>query len=67
MKKAIAIAALVLALAGAGAGWYYWGPAPVPAGQPPLMEITAETIKQLRKEFNAAADRPRIIALLSPT
>lgn len=67
VKKSIAIAALAVALAAGGAGWYYWGPVAMPVGQPPLLEITPQTIEQVRADFNAAADRPRIVALLSPT
>jgi hypothetical protein len=67
VRKKFAIVALVLALAALGAGWYYWGPVAMPEGQPPLVEITPQTIEQFRAEFNRHADRPRIVALLSPT
>ena len=67
MKRRVAIAAFVLALAALGVAGYYWGPAATPAGQPPLAEITPQTIDQFRAEFNSTADHPRIVALLSPT
>jgi hypothetical protein len=35
-----------------------------PAGQPPL---AAMDLAALRADFNRAADRPRLIVLLSPT
>ncbi len=67
MKRTFAIFALSAALVVGAAGWYYWGPAAMPAGQPPLAEITPQTLEQFRAEFNAAADQTRIVALLSPT
>lgn len=67
MKKGVTLAGLILALVGLGAGWYYWGPVAMPAGQPALVEITPQSIEQLRAEFNEHADKPRIVALLSPT
>lgn len=67
MKKAISITGLAVTLVGLAAAWYYWGPVAMPAGQPPLVEITPQTIEQLRAEFNAHAGKPRIVALLSPT
>lgn len=67
MKRTVLILVLIAALGVAGAGWYYWGPAAVPEGQPPLAYITPQTLEQFRAEFNAAADKPRIVALLSPT
>ena len=56
------IAALVLA-----AAWYQFGGHRTAAGQPPLAELNAATLDQLRADFNAAADQPRMIVLLSPT
>ena len=44
-----------------------FGPRRTPAGQPPLERITAATFPDLRREFNAAADQTRILALFSPT
>jgi hypothetical protein len=38
-----------------------------PAGQPPLTTIDAAALQTLRTEFNEAADKVRIIVLLSPT
>ena len=67
MKRTVLILVLIAALGVVGAGWYYWGPVAVPQGQPPLVYITPQTLEQLRADFNAAADHPRIVALLSPT
>ena len=56
-----AVAALLVA------GWYLWGPATVPAGQPPLVALNPENFAQLKAAFNAAPDSVRLVALLSPT
>lgn len=67
MKRKAILAVLIAALAALAAGWYYWGPVAAPAGQPALAEINEQTLEKLRADFNAAADQPRIVALLSPT
>lgn len=67
MKRKLPILAALLALAAASIAWYVWGPATAPVGQEPLLALTTENLEQFRAEFNAASDRPRIVALLSPT
>ena len=44
--------------------WYFFSAHRVPTGQAPL---TRMDLAQLRADFNAAKDRPRLILLLSPT
>jgi hypothetical protein len=39
----------------------------VPAGQPPLATLDVASLDTLRSDFNAHADKVRIIVLLSPT
>ena len=56
------IAALLLA-----AAWYQFGGHRTAPGQPPLAELNARSLEQFRADFNAAADQPRMILLLSPT
>lgn len=56
------IAALLIA-----AAWYQFGGHRTAPGQPPLAELNAASIEQLRADFNATADQPRMILLLSPT
>ena len=56
------IAVLLLA-----AAWYQFGGHRTSPGQPPLAELNAANLDQLRAEFNAASDQPRMILLLSPT
>lgn len=50
-----------------GTGWYQFGGHRTAPGQPPLAELNAGSLEQLRADFNAAADQPRMIVLLSPT
>jgi len=67
MRRTALILALWAGAVAVGAGWYYWGPVATPAGQPPLAEITPQTLDEFRAAFNEAADKPRLVALLSPT
>jgi hypothetical protein len=39
----------------------------VPAGQPPLAELTSKSIGSLKADFNRSSDGLRIVLLLSPT
>jgi hypothetical protein len=47
--------------------WYYWGSSRTPPGQPPLTSLTPGNLDQFRRVFNDAADRIRLVLLLSPT
>jgi len=38
-----------------------------PPGQPPLVYLNDQNLKELRAAFNAAADQTRVLAMLSPT
>jgi hypothetical protein len=44
---------------------YYWGSSP--SGQPPLTSLTQMNFDQFKQAFNGAADRARLVLLLSPT
>jgi hypothetical protein len=58
----------VLLLGGVAALAYHrFGPRRVPAGQPPLARLTAAGTGPLRAAFNDAADRTRVLVMLSPT
>ena len=67
MRRTVLILALLAVAVAGGAGWYYWGPVATPEGQPSLADITPQTLDEFRTAFNEAADKPRIVALLSPT
>jgi hypothetical protein len=58
---------LAAALAAGGAVFYLTRPAHAPAGQPPLVEISGQSLGALKTEFNRASSTLRIILLLSPT
>ena len=64
--RTLAIVVLLAALLGAF-GWYLWAERHVPAGQPPLATLDSASLQTLRGEFNAHADKVRIVVLLSPT
>ncbi len=55
--------AAVLALAAR----YFLGSHRVPAGQPPLANLTGASLDSLRSDFNRTPDQVRVILLLSPT
>lgn len=38
-----------------------------PAPQPPLADVSQDSLASLRSAFNAASDRPRVLAMFSPT
>jgi hypothetical protein len=58
--------AILAVLFGAFA-WYLWAERHAPAGQPPLATLDTVSLDTLRGEFNAHADKVRIVILLSPT
>ena len=65
-RRKLALVAVIVALQLAAA-WYQFGGHRTALGQPPLAELNTESLEQLRADFNAAADQPRMIVLLSPT
>jgi hypothetical protein len=58
---------LVIALLAVGMYWYYWGSSRTPPSQPPLTSLTPSNLDQFQRVFNDAADRVRLVLLLSPT
>ena len=66
MKRRYIIGALPAALLLA-AVLYLYGGGQAPSGQPPLRNVTAQSAGEIRNEFNAAKDEPRVLLLLSPT
>lgn len=71
IRPAVRTALLVLAAAVvaclAVVGWMKSAPRHVPAGQPPLAQIGAQSLASFRNTFNARAGEIRIVAMLSPT
>jgi len=66
MKKRIILFWLV-ALAVLFAFVYLRGPGKVPVGQPPLVTLSSTNISGFEGAFDADADLPRLVLLLSPT
>ncbi len=64
LKYALSLLALFLAFF---VSWYFWGWSRTPQGQPPLTSLTSSNLDQFKREFNNAADRNRLVLLLSPT
>ena len=56
-----------LVAVGLSVGWYLWGSRRGPRGQPPLTLLTSTNLDQFKSAFNDAADRNRLVLLLSPT
>jgi hypothetical protein len=44
-----------------------YAPRDTPEGQPGLVSVTRESFAALRERFNAAADKTRVLVMLSPT
>jgi len=61
------VAWFVLAVVALSVGWYLWGSRRAPLGQPPLTSLTPNNLDQFKSTFNDAADRARLVLLLSPT
>jgi hypothetical protein len=59
----LVVAVVVLALIAR----YYLAGHRVPAGQPPLAELSSDSLDSLKADFNRSADGVRVVLLLSPT
>jgi hypothetical protein len=57
----ILLVATVVAASGA------CGPGTAPPGQPPMAQITRDSIEGFREAFNKTSDQARVVLLLSPT
>lgn len=64
-KRAVIFGVVAVALLLAGA--YFWGPSSVPSGQDPLTVLSPENLSEFTGAFDANADVPRMVLLLSPT
>jgi len=59
----VGVSAIFLLLAGI----YLWRPGAAPPGQPPVVTLTEQNVTEFGKAFDAEADVPRLVFLLSPT
>jgi hypothetical protein len=66
MKTRALIVALLVALLG-GFAYYLRAERHAPPGQPPFATLDTASLDTLRSDFNAHADKVRIVVLLSPT
>ena len=66
MKGKYIVGAVLVGLL-AVAGLYLYGGGQTPAGQAPLQNLTAQSIGQIKNDFNASKDEVRVLMLLSPT
>jgi hypothetical protein len=64
-KKLIVIAALALILV--ATAFYLWTPGSAPPNQKPLVTLSSANVHAFEAAFDADADVPRLVLLLSPT
>jgi len=65
--RMVQVAAVLTLLIAGSFAYYRYAPRQMPIGQPPLTQLSADTLRELRTAFNAASDRTRLLLLLSPT
>jgi hypothetical protein len=66
MKKrliSVTVAAVFVLLAAA----YLWSPGSAPRGQAPVVTLSDGNFEEFESAFDAEADVPRLVLLLSPT
>ena len=66
MKRRYVFGAVAAALLIAAA-LYLYGGGQTPAGQPSLLNVTAQNVGEIRSAFNTANSEVRVLLLLSPT
>jgi hypothetical protein len=67
MKKKLITFGVVLGVVLLAAIYFLQGPGTVPAGQQPLTTLTSANAGAFEGAFDADADSPRVVLLLSPT
>jgi len=67
MKKRRLIGVIVTAAILLLAAAYLWGPGSAPRGQELVVTLSEGNLGEFEKAFDAEADVPRLILLLSPT
>jgi hypothetical protein len=66
MKKRAIVTVLAAILVVLGVV-YLWGPGSAPPGQAPVLTLSEKNFSEFEKAFDAEADVPRLVLLLSPT
>jgi len=67
LKRARWLLGLLLLLCMAGAGYYFLVSARTPAGQPPLTSLHRSGFDGFEQVFDDAANRIRVVVMLSPS
>lgn len=67
MKKKLTILLSVVAVVILLGALHFLGPGAVPAGQQPLVTLTSANAGAFADAFDANANSPRLVLLLSPT
>jgi len=67
MKKKLIILGVMVAAVLLGAIYFLQGPGTVPAGQQPLTTLTSANVGAFESAFDADANLPRLVLVLSPT
>jgi hypothetical protein len=67
MKKKLIIPGVVVAAVLLAAIYFFQGPGAVPAGQQPLTTLTSTNAGAFESAFDADANLPRLVLVLSPT
>lgn len=67
MRKKLALLAVALAAVLLAAIFFLQAPGSVPAGQPPLTTLASANAAAFERTFDADANLPRLVLLLSPT
>lgn len=67
MKKKLIILGVVVAAVLLAAIYFLQGPGAVPAGQQPLTTLTSANVSAFGAAFDAEANLPRLVLVLSPT
>ena len=67
LRSLLVVAVVAVVALGGALAWLKLAPRRVPAGQPALGALAADSLPAFRDAFNAAAGEVRVLALLSPT
>jgi hypothetical protein len=66
MKRGYIVGTILVGLLATASLYLYHG-GQTPAGQPPLHNLSTQSVGEIKNEFNAAKDDVRVLLLLSPT
>lgn len=67
MRRSLQILGVLVAVGLLAAAYYTYAPRHTPAGQSALTSLNPQNFSEFQKSFNDAADKARVVLLLSPT